>query len=176
MRSLLDSHCAAGMQFVCGFLFYSILSSGTSADARAGSDTVILPMLLRDACLCADSAHGPQGLLELRESKVLNLPHPNTGQPGCDDCAYACPFTDRTGTDPKAARPQGKRCRKCKIRIERATASCMLSTAEQRAAQKRALFFRRSASLLRMRISSPALRKRYSGAIFEPCTARSSPP
>jgi len=74
----------------------------------------------RDACLCTVSAHGPQGLWKLRKPtsfvssllfSSLLLPYPYPGQPGCDDWAYACPYTDRTETDAKAARPKGKRCR-----------------------------------------------------------------
>jgi hypothetical protein len=45
-----------------------------------------LPMLL-PGMLVRGPVHGMQGLFELRESKSLNLPIPNPGQPGCDDWA-----------------------------------------------------------------------------------------
>ena len=90
------------------------LSLCTFASLRSHVQAGLLVIQRSSAHAKRNSAHEPQGLLELQGSKFLNLPYPN---PGCsvDVCAYACPFQHRTRTNLKAARPQGKRCRNRQI-------------------------------------------------------------
>ena len=75
-------------------------------------------------------------------SRQLGLPRLCSGSPAATTGRNACLYSGRTGTDPKAARPQGKRCRSLPdYDGNKHMCPACLAQRSHRAAQKKDLFF-----------------------------------